>query len=45
MQPGDMPETCADIDDLVREIGYSAHTPIEEGVKKFVAWYRDFYGE
>ena len=43
MQPGDVPETCADIDDLKRDIGFRPATPIEEGVRRFVAWYREFY--
>ena len=43
MQPGDVPETCADIDDLTREIGFRPVTSIEEGVRKFVAWYRDYH--
>ena len=44
MQPGDVPETCADIDDLMREVGFRPVTPIEDGVRKFVAWYRDYHG-
>ena len=36
MQPGDVPETCADIDDLMRDVGFRPTTLIEEGVKKFV---------
>ena len=43
MQPGDVPATFADIDDLARDIGFAPRTPIEEGVKRFVAWYRDYY--
>jgi UDP-glucuronate 4-epimerase len=43
MQPGDVPETYADIDDLVTDIGYAPNTPVKEGVAKFIAWYRDFY--
>jgi UDP-glucuronate 4-epimerase len=44
MQPGDVPATCADIDDLVRDTGFAPDTPIETGVARFVAWYRDWYG-
>jgi UDP-glucuronate 4-epimerase len=44
MQPGDVPDTCADVDDLMREVGFKPATPIEEGVPRFVAWYREFYG-
>lgn len=43
LQAGDVPRTYADVDDLVRDIGFSPRTPIEEGVRRFVAWYRDFY--
>jgi UDP-glucuronate 4-epimerase len=43
MQPGDVPETCADIDDLVRDAGFRPSTPIEVGIGHFVNWYRDFY--
>ena len=43
MQPGDVPETYADVDDLVREIGFKPATSIEEGVRQFVAWYREYY--
>jgi UDP-glucuronate 4-epimerase len=44
MQPGDVPETYADIADLQAEIGFSPRTPIEEGVRRFVAWYREYKG-
>jgi UDP-glucuronate 4-epimerase len=43
MQPGDVPATYADVDDLQRDVGFAPHTPIEEGLARFVAWYRDFY--
>jgi UDP-glucuronate 4-epimerase len=43
MQPGDVPETCADVDDLMRAVGFAPATPIEEGIARFVSWYRDFY--
>ncbi len=43
MQPGDVPDTSADVEDLVRDIGYRPKTPVEVGVKRFVEWYRDFY--
>jgi UDP-glucuronate 4-epimerase len=42
-QPGDVPETFADIDKLGAAVGFEPSTPIEEGVARFVAWYRDFY--
>jgi UDP-glucuronate 4-epimerase len=44
MQPGDVPETFADIDDLVRDVGYRPVTPIETGVRRFVDWFCDYYG-
>jgi UDP-glucuronate 4-epimerase len=43
MQPGDVPATYADIDDLAREVGFQPRTGIETGVAKFVAWYRKYY--
>ncbi len=43
MQPGDVKETFADISDLQREIGFRATTSIEEGIPKFVQWYKDYY--
>jgi UDP-glucuronate 4-epimerase len=44
LQPGDVPETCADIDDLVRDVGYRPATPVEVGVKNFVDWFCGYYG-
>ncbi|MBX3744459.1 MAG: NAD-dependent epimerase [Verrucomicrobiae bacterium] len=44
MQPGDVPATWADVDDLIRDVGFKPATPIEEGIDRFVAWYRSFYG-
>ncbi len=43
MQPGDVPLTFADVDDLIRDVGFRPTTPIEEGLKRFVAWYREYY--
>ena len=43
MQPGDVPETCADVDDLAADVGFAPKTPIEEGIRNFVTWYRDYY--
>lgn len=43
MQDGDVPETFADVDDLARDVGYAPKTPIESGIERFVAWYRDYY--
>ncbi len=45
MQPGDVPETYADVDDLTEDAGFKPSTPIEEGIKKFVDWYREYYGK
>jgi len=44
MQPGDVPATYADIADLTRDVGFAPSTPIEEGVRRFVAWYREYHG-
>jgi UDP-glucuronate 4-epimerase len=44
LQPGDVPATYADIDDLARDIGFAPNTPIEEGIARFVDWYREYYG-
>jgi len=43
IQPGDVPATYADVDDLVRDVGFSPATPIETGIANFVNWYREFY--
>ncbi len=43
MQPGDVEETCADVDDLSRAIGFVPSTSLEVGVKKFVEWYVEYY--
>jgi len=44
LQQGDVPATYADIDDLVRDAGFQPSTPIEEGIGRFIAWYREYYG-
>lgn len=44
LQPGDVPDTCADIDDLVRDVGYRPATPVEVGVRNFVDWFCGYYG-
>jgi len=44
LQPGDVPDTYADVAALQRDTGYSPSTPIEVGVGRFVEWYRGFYG-
>ncbi|MGE0755790.1 MAG: NAD-dependent epimerase [Pirellulaceae bacterium] len=43
MQPGDVPATYADVDDLDRDVGFRPATPIEEGIARFVAWYREYH--
>jgi len=43
LQDGDVPETYADVNDLIREIDFKPATPIEEGVAKFVDWYKEYY--
>jgi UDP-glucuronate 4-epimerase len=44
MQPGDVPATYADIDDLAAAVGFRPSTPIETGIERFVQWYREYYG-
>jgi UDP-glucuronate 4-epimerase len=43
MQPGDVPSTYADIEALERAVGFRPSTPLEVGIGRFIAWYRDFY--
>lgn len=43
MQPGDVPATYADVDDLMHDVGFAPATPIEDGVRKFVEWYKGYY--
>ncbi|WP_395645255.1 NAD-dependent epimerase [Terricaulis sp.] len=44
LQPGDVPATFADVDDLARAVDFAPRTPIEVGVGRFIDWYRDYYG-
>jgi UDP-glucuronate 4-epimerase len=44
MQPGDVPETFADIESSTRDLGFQPKTAIDEGVPRFVAWFRDYHG-
>jgi UDP-glucuronate 4-epimerase len=44
LQPGDVVATYADVDDLMQDVGFKPATPIEIGVKRFVEWFKDFYG-
>jgi UDP-glucuronate 4-epimerase len=43
LQAGDVPKTFADIDSLVEDVGFRPATPIEEGIRRFIAWYRSYY--
>lgn len=43
LQPGDVPETFADVSDLIRDVGFKPDTSIETGVARFVEWYRNYY--
>ncbi|GAB2542110.1 NAD-dependent epimerase [Rhodanobacter koreensis] len=45
MQPGDVPDTWADVSALRRDVGYAPNTSIEQGVEKFVTWYREFHAK
>ncbi len=44
MQPGDVPATYADVDDLMKDFGFRPSTSIREGIRRFVSWYREYYG-
>ncbi len=43
LQPGDVPSTYADVDDLVRDLDYKPETSVKEGIERFVKWYREFF--
>ena len=43
MQAGDVPDTWADVENLVADVGYRPETPLEQGVAQFVEWYREYY--
>jgi UDP-glucuronate 4-epimerase len=43
LQQGDVPDTWADVEDLVAGVGYRPSTPVEQGVRSFVDWYLDYY--
>jgi UDP-glucuronate 4-epimerase len=45
MQPGDVAETWADITESTQDLGFQPATTIEEGIERFIAWYRSYYGE
>lgn len=44
LQLGDVPETCADIEDLAADVGYRPATPVEVGVRRFIEWFCEYYG-
>ncbi len=44
MQPGDVPATQADVDDLIRDTGFAPATSVQDGISRFVKWYREYYG-
>ena len=44
LQPGDVPATYADIDDLIKDVGFKPETTIETGIKQFLLWYNKYYG-
>ena len=43
LQPGDVPATYADVDDLIADVGFKPQTPITSGIQRFVDWYKDYY--
>jgi len=43
MQPGDVPSTCADVSALERDVGFKPSTSIQDGIDRFVSWYREYY--
>jgi UDP-glucuronate 4-epimerase len=43
LQKGDVPATCANVDDLARDVDFKPDTQIEDGIRNFVDWYREFY--
>ena len=43
MQPGDVPATYADVDDLMRDVGFRPSTPIRDGIRSFIDWYREYH--
>ncbi len=45
LQQGDVPDTFADVEDLVRDVGYKPATSVEEGVRRFIEWYVGYYGK
>ena len=44
LQPGDVPDTYADVVALVHDVGYRPGTPIRDAIARFVSWYKEYYG-
>jgi len=44
LQPGDVPATYADVDDLIKDVEFKPSTPIETGIKRFIEWFKAYYG-
>ncbi|WP_027370583.1 NAD-dependent epimerase [Desulfovermiculus halophilus] len=45
LQPGDVPKTYADVQDLIQDVGFQPNTPIQKGIEEFVSWYRWYYNQ
>lgn len=43
LQPGDVPATYANVEDLVKDLDYKPNTSIQEGIKNFIQWYKEFF--
>ena len=43
LQPGDVPDTYADVEDLIADVGYKPNTSVDVGIKRFVDWYRQYF--
>jgi UDP-glucuronate 4-epimerase len=43
LQPGDVPATYADVDDLIKDVGFKPETDIQVGIAKFIEWYKNYY--
>ena len=43
MQPGDVPSTYADIDDLMKDVSFKPATSVEDGIRRFIEWYKEYY--
>ena len=43
IQPGDLKQTHADVTSITNDLGYAPRTPLEEGIKKFIKWFREYY--